>query len=88
MQSHLVDEALKVIKNPQILINIISRRVCQLSHGHRVLVEAPPGYGFSDIALMEVIQKKIAYEATVEFKAEARPPRPSEFRNFSGSRID
>jgi DNA-directed RNA polymerase subunit omega len=72
MQSQLIDEALKVIKVPGILINVISRRVRQLTLGHRPLVEARPGTGFSDIALMEVIQKKIAYEATAEFKPEPR----------------
>ena len=59
MQSHLIDQASKVIKNPQILINVISRRVCQLTNGHLPLVEVGPVTGHSDIALMEVIQKKI-----------------------------
>jgi DNA-directed RNA polymerase subunit omega len=72
MQSHLIDEALKTVKVPQILINVISRRVRQLTLGHRALVEAKPGTGFSDIALMEVIQGKISFEATTEFKAEPR----------------
>ena len=72
MQSHLIDEALKTIKVPQVLINVISRRVRQLTLGHRALVEAKPGTGFSDIALTEVIEGKITYEATTEFKAEPR----------------
>ena len=83
MQSHLIDEASKIISNPQILINVISRRVRQLSQGHRPLVEAKPGTGHSDIALMEVIQKKINFEATLEFKAEPIAPRPSDFKGFS-----
>lgn len=72
MQSHLIDEALKTIKVPQILINVISRRVRQLMLGHRPLVEVRPGTGFADIALTEVIEGKIAFEATAEFKAEPR----------------
>jgi DNA-directed RNA polymerase subunit omega len=72
MQSLLIDEASKVIKNPQILINVISRRVRQLTLGHRALVETKPGTGFSDIALTEVIEGKITFEATAEFKAEPR----------------
>jgi DNA-directed RNA polymerase subunit omega len=72
MQSHLIDEALKTIKVPQILINVISRRVRQLTLGHRALVEVRPGTGFSDIALTEVIQGKISFEATTEFNAEPR----------------
>lgn len=72
MQSHLIDEASKTIKVPAVLINVISRRVRQLTLGHRALVEARPGTGFSDIALMEVIEGKITFEETAEFKAEPR----------------
>jgi DNA-directed RNA polymerase subunit omega len=70
MQSHLLEKAEKVINNPQILVNMISRRVRQLSNGHRPLVEVLPRMGLSDIALTEVIEGKIGYEATVGFKEE------------------
>ena len=70
MQSHLLEKAEKVVNNPQILVNIISRRVRQLSNGHRPLVEVLPRMGLSDIALTEVIEGKITYEATVGFKEE------------------
>lgn len=72
MQSILIDEALKTIKNPQVLINVISRRVRQLTLGHRPLVEMRPGTGFSDIALTELIEGKIIFETTTEFNAEPR----------------
>ena len=85
MQGHLIDEASKKIPNTQILINVISRRVRQLSNGHRALVEAPHSTGFSDIALMEVIQGKISFEATVGFKAEPLAHRDPDHRGF-GSR--
>jgi DNA-directed RNA polymerase subunit omega len=63
MQSHLLDEALKVITSPQILVNVISRRVKQLTAGHRPLVEMDsPRAGFADIALTEVIKLKLTYE--------------------------
>jgi len=83
MQSHLIDEASKKIKNTQILINVISRRVRQLSQGHRPLVDMPPGSGFSDTALTEVIQGKISFEETAEFRAEPITPRNSDFRGFT-----
>jgi DNA-directed RNA polymerase subunit omega len=67
MQSHLLEKAEKVIKNQQILVNVISRRVRQLSNGHRPLVEVLPRMGLSDIALTEVIEGKIGYEETVGF---------------------
>jgi len=63
MQSHLLEEALKVITSPQILVNVISRRVKQLTAGHRPLVEMDSARtGFADIALMEVIALKLSYE--------------------------
>lgn len=86
MQSQLIEQASKVIQNPQILINIISRRVRQLSQGHRPLVETKPGTGFSDTALMEVIQKKINYESTPEFKAEPTGGRTSDSSFFNKKR--
>ena len=62
MKSILLENALLVIPSPQILVNVISKRVRQLSLGHRPLVVAPPGSCLSDIALLEVIEKKLTYE--------------------------
>ena len=75
MQSHLLDEALRVIKSEQYLVNLISRRVRQLMSGHRALVEVEPRMGLADIALTEVIQGKITYEATSEYIEEPMPVR-------------
>jgi DNA-directed RNA polymerase subunit omega len=66
MQSHLLEAASRVIVNPQILINVISRRVKQLTAGHRPLVEVNSArMGFCDIALTEVINLKLSYEMVV-----------------------
>jgi DNA-directed RNA polymerase subunit omega len=62
MTAQLIEEASKKIAVPQVLINVVSRRVRQLSAGHRPLIEAGPRMGFSDIALTEIIQGKLAYE--------------------------
>ncbi len=62
MTSSLVDEALKLIPSQQILVNVISKRVRQLSAGHRPMIETGPRMGFSDIALTEVIQGKLTWE--------------------------
>ncbi len=63
MQSHLLEEASKVITNPQVLVNVISRRVKQLVAGHRPMVEVNSArMGFCDIALTEVIKQKLSYE--------------------------
>jgi len=69
MTAQLLEEASKKIPVPQVLINVVSRRVRQLSAGHRPLIETTPRMGFSDVALTEIIQGKLAYEdAPVEEK--------------------
>ncbi len=66
MTSSLLEEASKVIPEQPVLINVVSRRVRQLSQGHRPLVEVGPRMGYSDIALKEIIEGKITYELTSE----------------------
>jgi len=69
MTAQLLEDAAKKIPIPQVLINVVSRRVRQLSAGHRPLIETTPRMGFSDIALSEIIQGKLTYEdAPVEVK--------------------
>jgi DNA-directed RNA polymerase subunit omega len=65
MQTHLLKAASEVIPDNHLLVNVISRRVRQLAFGHRPLVVCPPGTGFADVALTEVIQKKLTYESTL-----------------------
>jgi DNA-directed RNA polymerase subunit omega len=62
MHSTLLKSASVVIPNSQLLINIVRQRVRQLIRGHRPLIEAPPGMGFCDVALSEVIARKLTYE--------------------------
>ena len=71
MTSQLLEEALKTIPNTQVLVNVVSRRVRQLSQGHRPLIQAGPRMAFSDIALQEIISGKLNFEpetAPVEAK--------------------
>ena len=75
MQAQLLEKALLVITSEQYLVNVISRRVRQLMNGHRPMVEVGPRMGFADIALTEVIEKKLSYEATTEFVEEPMAPR-------------
>ena len=72
MTAQLLEEASKKITVPQVLINVVSRRVRQLSAGHRPLIETTPRMGFSDIALTEIIQGKLAYE---DAPVEEKPPK-------------
>lgn len=59
-------KALEKIGNPNILINLVSRRVRQLnSPGGRMsrpLVAVGPNMGAADIALLEIVEDKITAE--------------------------
>jgi DNA-directed RNA polymerase subunit omega len=59
MSSNLLEEASKVITNTAILINLVSKRVRQLSNGQRPLVEIGPRMSNADIALQEIIERKL-----------------------------
>ena len=69
MSSTLLEEAMKKIPSQQVLVNVVSKRVRQLSQGQRPLVDHGVRMGFSDIALTEIIQGKIGWE----YAAEAAP---------------
>ena len=62
MRDEFIREAQKVIPDPNILINVISRRVKQLRRGSRPLVESLEKLSPEDVALREVIEGKISYE--------------------------
>jgi len=62
MRDEYIREAQKVISDPNILINVVSRRVKQLRRGSRPLVESLEKLSPEDIALREVIEGKISYE--------------------------
>ncbi len=62
MRDDYIKEARKVITDPNILINVVSRRVKQLRHGNRPLVESLEKLNPEDIALREIIEGKISFE--------------------------
>ena len=62
MRDDYIKEAQKVISDPNILINVISRRVKQLKRGSRPLVESLEKLSPEDIALREIIEGKISHE--------------------------
>ena len=64
MKAELVEAASKVITSPQILVNMVSRRVRQLTLGHRPLALCAPGLGTADIALTEIANGKLTFEST------------------------
>lgn len=67
MNSQFIDEASKVVTEPQVLINLISKRVRQLSAGSRPMVPVEPRMGLADIALAEIAQGKLGATPAPEF---------------------
>lgn len=59
MKSDLVEKAAAIIPDPQVLINVVSKRVAQLNSGRSPLIQAVPSMGAADIALTELIEGKI-----------------------------
>lgn len=67
MRNDYLFSALQVIDDPNILVNVVSRRVKQLRRGNRPLVESLEKLSAEDTALREIAEGKITYElATVE----------------------
>ncbi len=66
MNSELTRKALEKVGNPNILVNLISRRVRQLNSGagamSRPLVADTQNLGAADIALREIIEEKIGFD--------------------------
>lgn len=65
MNSELCKQALTKVGNPNVLVNLISRRVRQLTSGGthgRPLVAETAGMGAADIALTELLEGKLGWE--------------------------
>jgi DNA-directed RNA polymerase subunit omega len=66
MNGALVQKALEKVLNPNVLVNLISRRVRQLNRGgggmSRPLLTDVTNLGVSDIALREIIEGKMGFE--------------------------
>lgn len=69
MTTHLLEEASLVIPNQQVLINVVSRRVRQLSQGHRPMVEVGARLDYADTALREIIEGKLSWEPAAQEEA-------------------
>jgi DNA-directed RNA polymerase subunit omega len=65
LNSELCRKALEKVGNPNILVNVISRRVRQLTGGGqsaRPLVTDTAGLGAADVAMLELIEGKLDWE--------------------------
>jgi DNA-directed RNA polymerase subunit omega len=80
LNSELCRQALVKVGNPNILVNLVSRRVRQLTSGggaiSRPLVSDHTNMGAADIALREIIEGKIGFDMPEELQlAEPAPKR-------------
>jgi DNA-directed RNA polymerase subunit omega len=66
MNAELCKRAAEKVGNPNVLVNLVSRRVRQLTSGNggmsRPLVDHVGNLGAADIALREIIEEKIGWE--------------------------
>lgn len=66
MNAELCKKALDKVGNPNVLINMVSRRVRQLNAGggghNRPLIAETAGLGAADIALSEISEGNLAYD--------------------------
>ena len=62
MRDDYLQAAQLVITDPNILINVISRRAKQLKSGYKPLIESLERLSAEDIALREVMEGKISYQ--------------------------
>lgn len=70
MHANLLDEASKIITDPLVLVNVVSKRVRQMSKGQRPMVEVGVRSDLCDIALREIIEGKLVARAAADVKEE------------------
>ena len=63
MRDEYLKEAQQIVNDPNTLINMVSRRSKQLKHGSKPLVESLEKLEPEDVALKEIIEGKISYQA-------------------------
>ena len=61
MREDYLKEAQKKIADPNILINVVSKRVKQLKYGSKPTVASLEKLELEDIALLEIIRGNISY---------------------------
>jgi DNA-directed RNA polymerase subunit omega len=66
MRDDYLQSALKIIDDPTILVNVVSRRVKQLKRGNRPLVVSLEKLSAEDTALREIAEGKITFELATE----------------------
>jgi DNA-directed RNA polymerase subunit omega len=78
LNSEFCKQALTKVGNPNVLVNLVSRRVRQLTSGgsnSRPLIANTGTMGAADVALLEVIDGKMSWEMLEKNGEEEPAPR-------------
>jgi DNA-directed RNA polymerase subunit omega len=62
MNTVYLSTALRTVRNPNILVNMVSQRIRQLGQGHKPLVPSDERMSYMDIALREIADGKLDFE--------------------------
>ena len=85
LNAELCKKALEKVGNPNILVNLISRRVRQLNAGggsaSRPLLAETAGLGAADIALLEIIEGKLGFNLLESEFQKAEAPTKKRRKN-------
>lgn len=65
MKTQYIEEAAKVVPNKQQLINMVSKRLRELSAGSRPMIEVDLQMGLADVALAEIAAGKLTSEKSI-----------------------
>lgn len=58
----VLQQAVRAVGQPEVLVNAVSKRVRQLGQGFRPMIEVHPRWSFMEIALREIGEGKILVE--------------------------
>ncbi len=79
MNQELLRKSAELVGNPNVLVNIVSRRVRQLNAaggtGSRPLISETAGLGTGDIALTEIVEGKMSWEMIEMLHPETGPAK-------------
>lgn len=75
--TQFVTDALAKIDVPEVLVNVVSRRVRLLGQGARPLVEVHPRWTLLEVALKEIADGKLSFEYLDQPVEEAEEETPT-----------
>ncbi|ACD83176.1 DNA-directed RNA polymerase subunit omega [Candidatus Methylacidiphilum infernorum] len=72
--AQLLSAALAKVEIPEVLVNMVSRRVRLLAKGAKPLVEVPPQWNYMQIALKEIAEGRLSWELVPQEEKEESSP--------------